>query len=532
MFNPKLSTIRHKVEDEFTRYVVGDKEFNNFHKLMINNFITKYYTSNNYNDSNHINTICDNINNILTKLKFENINKDSSVPMYKYVIDVSGKLTTLELMFYSFFSTTSIKLGFIYGVNDQVLIEVNKSLIRNLYSDIELEHSRLLSLKGEYEALLNPDYCNKPLTFNSVYMHLLGNSLKDNNLKMDYPEIYDLINKKMAAIKFYFAEENLHKDYLDENGNIKYDDVIYNLNLNDMNYDDEMLNELEYNINPLLLNLLKFQIMSNRMIDIKDLDEIISEIVIDNYLIDAINLKSHINEYISNSTIHDDVLVKINSMISNYYNYICAVIISITKLNDTFFNPNQIDALYDSLGFKYNLTKDNIYDKIESVLNNENPAQINNMSKDNIKKLMPELADDDIEAFFKNINKKFIIYSLITRHLIDNVDNFVNLYRVDRFIKIFDGVEMNLNSYSIFKTLFPEVETIIGSINYNQTELTAAINEIDKKMRAKYNIENSIDNLFTIFDNYIAPVYSNLESINETIDIVNNAFSSMQIPND
>lgn len=543
MFEPKLSrmtlscSLFDKLADE------DELKFDKNGKItIIREFIKKSFIDNNYTDIDSINNISENVIDILTKFEFDSIVCDIGGRVLDYYdINILNKLLTLNMKCYSFNTAIIIQIGFIYGVKDQVLIRVDKQL--NGIDESDIDEAKLTSLKGKIQSMSNPLNQSNPF-INEIYIVEYGELMNNCNIKIDYPNIQDLFFKKSALTKYSYMDKDLQEKYLDSNGDFNYRNIIYNDDdVDDTHFDvDGIQSSMDY-YNPVFNVLFQFNTIDNRMIDIKDLDELISEILIDSYLIDSYDLRYFINNgAASKSCIEPDILEKIDQLIYKSYNYMCGIIDEVSKLDvDSYYNSKNDSTFTDTKYLVYDLT----FDKLMQVIENRN----SDINDDDIKEI---LLSDDLDAsdeYLKDITDKIIDednrYTFIVNNLIKNVNDFSKLYCSDKFISIFEKPSIDLITYIINNRILDKkneqckddkdnitIEEKINKWKCIAPELVSEAIKINNKIRTKYGIQCNIENLYNIYDNYVAPIVDKLISIDETMDIVNSSFGSTELPDD
>ena len=530
MFQPKLN---HNQFDNDTIYdVFEDNECitsttQKDQIKTITTYINKYFHDNNYNDQTKIDKLTDNLINILTTFEFETVKNDQTNPygLDYYELECSKKMITLGLIFSSFYHNIIVRLNFIYGLDNEVILSVN----RKIYEDADIAevndtyHS--VSDRGIYQTFLDPDKQSFPFDYSCAY-YALGNSGreagKDLNLNDEYTNIYNLFKQRIAAYKFYCLPEGAREEFTTENN--KDIDVDYVLAQNIEAYEYPSMVCFNSNVNPICNDLVEYKSIDSKMIDYNDVISFICEIVMDSYMMDAFNVHYSIKNEMGKYSIDPEIFKKVNELVFNFYQYHMSIIDEISKMD---INKNPMSLK------KEGINTDGIIE-LEASYNSD---KYNDICKDKVEKFNASLEEnDDLEEEDKKhildtFNNEINIKKSVDEYLREHVESYDRIYCPEKFFTIFNRDDINFNCWANIKKA-NNGKFDLSSIIVKDDVLYNKLIDINKKLRAKYNLTATLENFRRINTDYIKPICQTVNDINETINGINNIDMSDEVPDD
>lgn len=540
MFQPKLN-YRAFSDDDFNGIVTSNNdngqtiEKNDIPMLTqkeqiktIEIYLNKYFNDRGYTDQNKINVLTNNITKTLTSLNFDALQVDdvTNCGLSTYRFECSGKSISLVLVFSSFEHAVNIRITYIYGIDDEVLVTVDR-IIYDEHNGADFESDfHALSSRGIYSAILNPTVQSTPFKYSYVY-YAFGKIAKEagEELKLEdkYDHIYDLLTKKVAAYKYYHMKEDSREKYTKDDNTLDCNKIMEeNSEITTDDYEiPDMIDVCEEN-NPICYNLLQFNTMQGKMIPIDYLESFICETVIDSYILDLYNTRYYIKSNIGNYAIDSDILNKINTLIFNYYQYSMAVI---DKVSNMSFDKNPIEPLKSNDLMQMNNFVDS--DKVD----------INIINDDKIKDLVDvinnnnEMDKEDKDLIVEKLKKDIKLKYEIATYLTHNTKDYMKYYCPENFFAIFNREDINLNCWAnIKRAVSNKNNDTLDDIRIKDDNIDNIAITMNEELRAKYGIEANYDNLRKINEVYIKPIHEAVIDINETIESINNMDMSDEFP--
>ena len=511
MYNSKLNSIVFDPNQNFFLQAIDengnvkneiDKE-EHLDTLLI--FIEKYLNDHHYNNYRYRQSLFNKIKDMFEKLNFHKcLNDDNDELLYKYVLKINNKAFTFTFVYNSFSHRLIVDITLIYGLSNDIFISVN----RINYQDAEIIDfdKYAFSRKGSYYTFTSPE--NYSTAFNGTILReesfRIASEAADNLKKplLD-SQLMNFMRDKMCLYKYYCLKDDKKGLYQKEDGSIDYEKLLNDKDMmNDQNYDLDKIMVLFEGCNPRVHYYDMFNTLPNTMIEFKDLYQILSEIVIDSYLIDTFELKCYVDNMGGKISLSEDILQKINLLIYSYYATELKFAESLDKID--FKHNDPIDFYIDILNNDYDM----------GIEKNTVDGDINNATG-TINNIIEDTNSSDIN------NIHYIVYN----ELYKKYKNINLLLHNPSFQQLFKREQHNLLLYSNFSSIF-DLTT-----NYEDKSLyeESLIKDTEKSMfniRKTYHIENTLENLNKIYKDYIVPIRNAVQTMNQNTQSLHDLFDS------
>ena len=540
MFNTRLNFEIFRSEDfieldETDEFYEPLNEYNQ--SKTIENFLLQYLYERSVSESDAKNLV-HSVLGVLRDLNYHLINYNPNNEQHalgSYQIRCSHKMVSLLLNFESFFGGTEIRVDFIAGCLDSVIVSVHRVFLDDVQSaSHDFEHTSIFT-KGMVEALLSPNYQMCPFKMTSLYdmiSTISKPSLKKLNIEDKYEDISNMFKTKISLFKFNAMNDEHKKQFMLSNGTVDVKRISED-EMFEENYDVGRSDIFNTECNPVCEDSLLMPTLDNTMIPISELESVISETMIDTYMLNAVFCQAILLDNMNPDMIlNDEVSKKKDELISTYYNFLYGLLSEISKLNINGMNP-----LFKNI--KKHKHKVNLYNKEllrYKMIPDDRLLNIDELN-DNNNELISIINEDttisDTEA--KEVYDKYVeitnLYTSIKSKIRKMVPNFDTIYCADKYEKIFNRESFNL--INLANTLRICKKTVnVNSIEVRESAVHIKVSQIVDKLRESLNIQCTYSNMERIFKDYSEPLIETMDSIMETINSLNNIGDSVDIPFD
>ena len=540
MLEPKLNYLYFEPSD-IIPMTEDNKLSKKQHWKTLEAYIKKYCHDRKYINNRDYKKLINNIKKLFNDMNFHGIFQDDNEdPLKDYALKCTGKSFEFILIFNSFSSMIIMHVTFFYGIADQVQISVSRTISddENNNNDIDLS-KHILSSRGMYYAMFSNDFqmdpykaCSLLTTFDSITSDAA--KIIDREDIVSNSIVADALFKRFATFKYFCMNPEMREKYLLDDNTIDYQNIIKGDNIDDEHFTLENMMLLTQECDPYVEHLSLFTTIAPMLIDIKDLNYIIAETIIDTLLIDSLDTKTYIDNYGGQQSVDNNIILKLNELAYKYSSYYNTLLEQILKM-DIKTNPlEQFNEYIDPPAYLH-LDKD-------KMLSSDEDRKVVEEAFDLISK--EDNVDLDKHEGYQRYLCEKEIYEQVHQYLKKNVKDYDLIFRNKNLQTIFCRGDVNM-------TCFANIDSILRLSSYknrdrNYSLLEDQINESVSLMnfytRADFDIEPTLDNLFKIYHEYVHPIIravnnmsENINSIQESLSMINfdNYFSNVnQNPNE
>lgn len=534
-------------DDEGNREILED-----YHIDTLKCWIRKYCTDHNYIKKNEFLPLLHNVIDLFKKMNLHSVFDKEPMMLKHYVVEAINRQITFVLMFDAFSHFYAIHVTFIIGIKDEVQIKVTRSIYDECNAAIYTNLTRSLSPRGIYH-MFDSGIVNKyPFHFPAIYTFLYDfikeaeEKIKSDDECQFDNEILSKLKTYYAYCKFYNLKDQYKSKFLDDEGKVKVDDIVEDIPLNPEYYDEDDLRVLCDRIDPVIDDTLKFTTIEPFMVPIKNLYNIISEIIINSILIDSIDIVSNMNGMGGKDIVSEEIYKKgfdlLNKFISINISYI-------EKMCDLKFNDDQIEdilkladiskkiAIDDDIDFEdegmknFSFYDEYMNEKTKSEIScandtgpdeNYNDEMIDNVIFNNENDLND--TNDRLKEIWHNI-----YYSMNQKY---NTKDFYKKFKLNNLEYISNRISADLMTYSNLDVIYSLYENEASPLFTKYIDLfhnknAQSINQLYLDIYKDHGFTFNMKSINKLYKDYIVPIKNKLSSVSENINALNDSFNSL-----
>ena len=507
MYNSKLNAVVFDPANDSAFGQFGNEIPSEFHLSQLLGYINKYCIDHGYTSKKHLTHLNANIASMFNAL---NLNDTIASPMSKdagmvgkYLLKITNKAFTFEIVYPSFAHVMIVKVVFIYGLEDEVFISLDRTRYDEANNTDYNKHT--YSEKGAYFAFTSPKVYTNPYDatiLRAQCFNMANECAKSLNLPQLKNPAVQFLNDKFSAYRYFTMKPELKSLYQTEDGQIDYEKLKEHfLMLDNKHFEFDNLMTLCEGCNPEIEEYFVFNNIPFTMIEFKDLFDIVAELVIDGTLIDCFEMKNYIEHMGGKVSLPKSVLDKINLLI---YNFAAADLEFSSRIGSIVeSSSNPIDYYMD------------LYEE-ENGTSRESRPTFGRI--DDVHCIVDDPQSEDLDEVHHTV------YDALKRRF--NGADFSNITFDNDFSIAFAREELNRKVLFNLNLMMPKLTSYLTNQSLCEEELQHKIEALMHECRAKYHIENTLDNMKSLYKNFVFPIRSSVITMNESTESLREAFSS------